>query len=306
VVNDVSVEGRAVIVTGAGNGIGAAVAKYLAARGAKVVINDLGSDTRGIGASESNSTSTGDAIRQAGGEAVVNGGDVTDPITGKRLVEQALDEFGRLDGVVNSAGILRDGIFHKLPPEDWHAVLNVHLNGTFNVSHAAAAHFRQAGTGSFVHMTSTSGLIGALGQANYSAAKAGIVGLSRSIAIDMANFGVRSNAVAPFAWSRLTATVGSDNDSDARRTRIFKLLDPGTIAPLVMYLLSDAAHEVTGQIFAVRGNEIFLMSQIRAVRSAHSADGWNPDLIASRVAPAFRSSLTPLETSAQVFSWDPI
>jgi NAD(P)-dependent dehydrogenase (short-subunit alcohol dehydrogenase family) len=245
-------------------------------------------------------------IKKSGGDAVLNDGDVCKPETGIQLVEQALDAFGRLDGVVNSAGILRDGIFHKLPAEDWHAVLNVHLNGSFNVSSAAARHFRTKGAGSFVHMTSTSGLIGSLGQANYAAAKLGIVGLSRSIAIDMAHFGVRSNAIAPFAWSRLTATVGSDSDRDARRTEIFKVLDPASIAPLVTYLLSESSKGITGQIFTVRGNEIFLMSQPRVIRAAHSSDGWTPDLIATRLAPAFSSSLVPLEVSADVFSWDPL
>src|SRR5690606_13745591 len=166
----------------------------------------------------------------------------------------------------NNAGILRDRIWHKMSFEDWSSVINVHLNGAFNVSKAATPYFRDQGSGSFIHFTSTSGLIGNLGQANYSAAKLGIVGLSQSIALDMSRFGVRSNCIAPFAWSRMTATIPASTTEEAARVERLKSMNADKIAPLVAFLASDAAKDVTNQIFAVRRNEIFLFSKPRPIR----------------------------------------
>src|SRR3990172_4184786 len=298
--------GRVVVITGAGRGIGAAVASLVAASGGRVVVNDLGSDTLGQGSDEEPARTVVEEIVARGGEAVAHFGDISNNTTAHELIGTALETFGRLDGVVNSAGMLRDAIFHKLSESDWDAVLRVHLKGSFNVSSAAAGVFRQAERGAMVHMTSTSGHIGNRGQANYMAAKMGIAGLSRAIALDMARFGVRSNAVAPFAWSRLTASVPTDNEVDRRRVEQFRKLEPDTVAPLVVHLLSDAAADITGQIFTIRRNEIFLMSQPRPVRSIHTSDGWTVESLADRLGPAFRSSLVPLETSGEVFSWDPI
>jgi NAD(P)-dependent dehydrogenase (short-subunit alcohol dehydrogenase family) len=184
--------------------------------------------------------------------------------------------------------------------------LKVHLYGTYNVSRAAAGHFKEQGAGAFVHMTSTSGLIGNLAQANYSAAKLGIAGLSKSIALDLQKFGVRSNCIAPFAWSRMISSIKVDSAEQEARVGKIKQMTPAKIAPLAVYLASDSAREVNGQIFAVRNNEIFVMSQPRPVRSVHRGEGWTPESIAEHAMPALRSAFHSLDVSADVFSWDPV
>jgi NAD(P)-dependent dehydrogenase (short-subunit alcohol dehydrogenase family) len=189
---------------------------------------------------------------------------------------------------------------------DWNEVLAVHLNGSFYMSVACARRFREQGSGAFVHMTSTSGLIGNYGQANYAAAKLGLVGLSRGIALDLARFGVRSNCVAPFAWSRMIEAIPGDNElmkAEIERTRALK---PEHIAPLVVYLASDRAKEITGQIFGVRGNEIYLFNQPRPVRTLKNAKGWTVESIAAAAPREFGGALTPLEGTSEVFSWDAI
>ena len=221
-------------------------------------------------------------------------------------MQTALDSFGRIDIVVNNAGILRDAIFHRMDPEEWRAVIDVHLHGSFNISRAAATHLRQQQSGSYIHMTSTAGLIGNFGQANYMAAKLGIVGLSRAIAMDMQRSNVRSNCIAPFAWSRMVSSIPTESEADKVRVAKLKQMTPEKIAPMVAFLGSDAARNISGQIFAVRNNEIFLMSQPRPVRSLHRGDGWTPEALAEQLPGAFGPSLTPLERSADVFSWDPV
>jgi NAD(P)-dependent dehydrogenase (short-subunit alcohol dehydrogenase family) len=209
--------------------------------------------------------------------------------------------------VVNNAGILRDRIWHRMSAVDWDAVIKVHLYGAFYMSKAATPYFKDQGSGSFVHFTSTSGLIGNLGQANYSAAKMGIIGLSKSIALDMARFHVRSNCVSPFAWSRLIGTIPTDTpEQKARVERIQSTMTASKIAPICVFLASDLSTEVTGQIFAVRKDEIFLMSQPRPLRVAHRDGGWTPQGIAESVLPAFKSALYPLDVSADVFNWEPL
>jgi NAD(P)-dependent dehydrogenase (short-subunit alcohol dehydrogenase family) len=245
-------------------------------------------------------------IQHAGGKAVANYDSVAGWDSARRIVECAMDSFGQLDGVVNNAGILRDVIFHKMTEEDFDAVVAVHLKGSFNVSRAAAEIFRQAVAGAFVHMTSTSGLIGNFGQANYAAAKLGIVGLSKSIALDMARFEVRSNCISPFAWSRLIGTIPVKDPTQEARLEKIKQMTPAKIAPLAVYLLSDAAKGVSGQIFAVRMNEIFLMSQSRPIRSVHRGEGWTPETIAEQAVPSMRAHFYPLERSQDVFNWEPV
>ncbi len=219
----------------------------------------------------------------------------------------ALEAFGRVDILVNNAGILRDRIFHKMSWSDWSDVIAVHLNGSFAMSSAVAGHFREQNSGSFVHMTSTSGLIGNYGQANYMAAKLGIMGLSRGIALDMARFNVRSNCIAPFAWSRMIGSIPVETEEEKARVEKFQQMTPEKIAPLAVYLASDRAEGISGQVLSVRANEIFLFNQPRPIRSIHRSDaGWTPQRLDQQLKGAFAASLTPLDRSGDVFSWYPV
>ncbi|GAC1346404.1 MAG: SDR family oxidoreductase [Acetobacteraceae bacterium] len=299
-------DGKVAVVTGAGGGIGREIAVAMALAGAAVVINDVGASLTGEGLSGTPAEQTLQIITQRGGRAVVNRDSVADWASAQRIVQAALDAFGRIDIVVNNAGILRDVIFHRMEPQDWLDVIGVHLNGSFFVSRAAAPQFRAQNGGAFVHMTSTSGLVGNFGQANYAAAKLGIVALSKSIALDMQRFGVRSNCIAPFAWSRMTSSIPADTPEQQARVAKLQQMTPDKNAPLAVYLASDTAAGVTGQVFATRYNEIFLMSQSRPLRSVHRGEGWTPETIAEHAVPALRASLVPLDRSADVFSWDPL
>lgn len=258
--------GKTVIITGGGRGIGRATSRLLAAMGATVVVNDYGVAPDGTGDDDSAAREVVESIEADGGKAIAHYSDVTQLEQTQDLVATAIKQTGRLDGVVNNAGILRDGIFHKMPAEDFNAVLNVHLRGSFNVSRSAAPILREQGSGAFVHMTSNSALIGNVAQANYSSAKAGILGLSRSIALDMERYSVRSNAVAPTAWSRLTAAIPTNDGTDDRAQAV-KAYGPEAVARFVAFLLSDQARHITGQVFSVRGQEIHLMSQPRPMRT---------------------------------------
>jgi NAD(P)-dependent dehydrogenase (short-subunit alcohol dehydrogenase family) len=300
-------DGKVVAITGAGRGVGREIALLCAKEGAAVVVNDLGTSGEGEGEDLSPAQETVNDIIAAGGRAVANGASVADPKGAASIIEDAVQNFGRIDAVVNNAGILRDRIWHKMSHEDWNAVIDVHLNGCFNVSKAATPYFKDQGSGSFIHFTSTSGLIGNFGQANYSAAKLGIVGLSQSIALDMARAGVRSNCIAPFAWSRMTASIPATTPAEIERVERMKTMSAEKIAPLVVFLASDAAAEVTNQIFSVRKNEIALFSKPRPIRSMQKNEGWTPQSIADELLPAFRPSFAnPAERSGDVFGYDPI
>jgi NAD(P)-dependent dehydrogenase (short-subunit alcohol dehydrogenase family) len=299
--------GKVIVVTGAGRGIGREIALLAAAEGGAVVVNDLGGAADGEGADTNVASQVVNEIARDGGAAVANGDSVADPQGAERIIKTAIDNFGRIDCVVNNAGILRDRIWHRMSAVDWDAVIKVHLYGAFYVSKAATPWFKDQGSGSFIHFTSTSGLVGNVGQANYAAAKMGIVGLSKSIALDMARFGVRSNCVSPFAWSRLIGTIPTDTPEQKERVeRIQSTMTASKIAPICVFLGSDLSRDVTGQVFAVRKNEIFLMSQSRPLRVAHKDGGWTPQAIAESMLPAFRSSLYALDVSADVFNWEPL
>jgi NAD(P)-dependent dehydrogenase (short-subunit alcohol dehydrogenase family) len=300
------VENKVAIVTGGGRGIGRAIAELMAKEGARVVVCDIGASLTGSGTDAGPAQEAVAAIKKAGGEAIASTLSITEPKNAEAIVKSAIDAFGRVDVLVNNAGILRDVIFHKMSHSDWSDVIAVHLNGSFNMSRAVAGHFREQGSGSYVHMTSTSGLIGNFGQANYMAAKLGIMGLSRGIALDMQRFGVRSNCIAPFAFTRMIESIPAQTEAEKQRVERLAQMTPDKIAPLAVYLGADSAVGISGQVFAVRNNEIFLFNQPRPIRVIHRSDGWTPAKLAEQLKGAFAPSFTPLERSGEVFSWDPI
>jgi NAD(P)-dependent dehydrogenase (short-subunit alcohol dehydrogenase family) len=299
-------DGKIAAVTGAGGGIGREIAIAMARAGAKVVINDIGASLAGEGRSATPAEETKQLIEAAGGAAAINTDSVAEWGSAQKIVQAALDHFGGLDVVVNNAGVLRDQIFHRMTPEDWLTVISVHLNGSFFVSRAAADQYRKQESGAFVHITSTSGLIGNMGQANYASAKLGITALSKAIAIDMKRFNVRSNCLSPWAWSRMTQSIPARTEEERARVAKIQQMTPDKNAPMAVFLASDAARDVTGQVFGTRMHEIYLFSSPRPVRSLHSAAGWTPEAIAELALPALKPSFMPLDRSGDLFSWDPL
>ena len=299
-------DGKVAVVTGAGGGIGREIAIMMALAGAKVIINDVGASLSGEGGSATPAQQTKQIIEQRGGRAEISTDSVAEWGTAQKIVQAALDHFGRIDAVVNNAGILRDVIFHKMSADDWLAVIGVHLNGSFFVSRAAAEHYRKQESGAFVHISSTSGLIGNFGQANYSAAKLGIAALSKSIALDMKRYNVRSNCIAPFAWSRMTSSIPAGTPEQQARVAKIQAMTPDKNAPMAVFLASDAAKDVTGQVFGTRMNEIILFSSPRPIRTVHRAEGWTPESIAEHAIPALKPSFMPVDRSGEAISWDPL
>lgn len=300
-----NLENKVAIVTGSGRGIGREIALLMAKEGAKVVVNDLGGSSDGAGKDTKVADEVVQEIKDAGGVAVANYDSVAEFENAHNIVKTALDHFGKIDIVVNNAGILRDRMVFKMSEEEWDAVISVHLKGSFNVTRAAAPYFKEQKSGRFINFTSTSGLIGNIGQANYGAAKLGICGLTKMTALDMSRYNVTANAVAPFAWSRLIGTIPTETEEEQERVRKIKQLSPAHIAPLVVYLASEDAADVTAQIFGVRGKEIMVFSQPRPIRSTYNSDGWTVESIAS-VKEALKSSFTPLDVSGDVFTYDPL
>jgi len=301
-------DGRVVIVTGAAGGIGKECALLAAREGAKVVANDIGGSVSGGDEGDAGpAETTAREIRGAGGEAVSNSDSVASMTAVKAMVEQAKDTFGGLHAIINPAGILRDKMFHKMDDADWDAVIEVHLRGAYNVSRASIELFRDQQDGAYVHFTSTSGLIGNIGQANYAAAKLGVMGLSRIIAMEGLAKNVRSNIIAPFAWTRMIATIPVKDEATALRVdRMKNAMRADQVAQLAIALASPAAKETSGQIFAVRGNEVVLFSQPRPVRSVARIEGWTPQTLIEQALPSMKASFTDAGASASVFPYDPI
>jgi NAD(P)-dependent dehydrogenase (short-subunit alcohol dehydrogenase family) len=299
-------DGKVAVVTGAGGGIGREIAVMMAAAGAKVIVADIGASLAGEGGSGTPAQQTKALIEQRGGTAEICTESVAEWNSARKIIQAALDHFGRIDAVVNNAGILRDGIFHRMGADDWQAVIAVHLNGSFFVSRAAAEHYRKQESGTFVHITSTSGVIGNIGQANYAAAKLGITALSKSIALDMARYNVRSNCLAPWAWSRMTSSIPTNTPEQAAAVAKLQRMTPDKNAPLAVFLSSDAAAGVNGQVFGTRMNELYLFSSPRPIRIVQRSDGWTPESIAVHALPALRAAFMPLDTSEEVFGWDPV
>lgn len=300
--------GKVVIVTGGGNGIGRECALLAGREGAAVLVNDLGGGLKGGDAGSSGpAEDVAKEIRAAGGKAISNSDSVSDYDAVVAMVEQAKKEFGGLHSIVNPAGILRDGMFHKMPPEDWKAVIDVHLNGAFNVCRASIEYFREQQNGSYVLFTSTSGLIGNIGQANYAAAKLGVMGLSRIVAMEGQSKNVRSNIIAPFAWTRMIASIPVKDEASQKRVERFqRTMRADQVAQLAVALCADGAKDTSGQIFAVRGNEVFLFNQPRPVRGMAKVEGWDPQSLIEHALPAMRANYTDLGASMNVFPWDPV
>ena len=300
-------KGKVAVVTGAGRGIGREIAVLMARHGAQVVVNDYGGSAAGSGAESAPADEVVNEITKAGGKATANYDSVASMAGGQAIVKTAVDTFGRVDIIVNNAGILRDRMIFNMTEEEWDAVINTHLKGSFAVTRAAAPLMREQKWGRIINMTSTSGLIGNVGQANYAAAKLGVVGLTRSIALDLQRFGVRANAIAPFAWTRITGTLDAPaNDADRARIEGLKRLRADQVSPLAVYLVSDAARAVTGQVFAVRGAELVLFSLPRPALKAHRAGGWTPQAVAEAMEGELRAGFTPLEVTADVFPYEPL
>ena len=297
-------QGKAGIVTGAGRGIGRAIALGLAQAGAAVVVNDLApADDSG----ERPADQVVAEIRAAGGQAAANFDSVADWDAAHAMVQQAVDTFGRLDFVVNNAGVVRDVIFHKMTEQQWDDVINVHLKGAFCVTRAAAGVLRAGGGGAIVNMTSTSGIVGSLGQVNYATAKLGLVAFTRGVALDMQRFGVRANAIAPFAWTEMTASIPERPDPVSQRRRAhLQSTRPEHIAPLVVFLVSDAAAEVNGQTFVSRGDEVGLFAPPQPLRSIQRSGGWTPEALADVLPASFGPSFVPLRVTADLYGYDPL
>jgi len=297
---------KVAIVTGAGRGIGREIAMLMAEHGARVVVNDYGGSETGAGGQKGPADEVVDEIRRTGGKAAANYESVGSMAGGQAIVKTALDAFGRVDIVVNNAGILRDRMIFNMSEEEWDSVINTHLKGAFAVTRAAAPLMREQKSGRFINMTSTSGLIGNVGQANYAAAKLGIFGLTKVTALDMARYNVTANCISPFAWTRMIGTIPTETEAQKARVEKIKKLSPAHIAPLAVFLASDGAKDVTGQVFGVRGKEIMLFSHERPIMRVHKGEGWTPDDLAEIFPGTLQHHLIPLVTSGQYFNYDPL
>ena len=289
-------DGKVILVTGGGNGIGRDCALIAAQNGAKVVVNDLGGGLSGADeGSAGPAEMVAQEIRAAGGEAVSNSESVTSLKAVQGMVEQAMDSFGGLHAVINPAGILRDTMFHKMSEEDWDRVIDVHLRGSYNVCRATIEHFRNQEDGAYVLFTSTSGLLGNIGQTNYGAAKMGIAALSRILAMEGAAKNVRANCLAPVAWTRMTQSVPvKDEAAIERRKRMAEMIRPDQPARFAVALCTDAAKSVSGQFFGASGENIILYSQPRPIETVTSEAGWTLETIVSEALPKMSAKFFPL------------
>src|SRR5438874_13037209 len=270
-------KGKVAVVTGAGRGIGREIALLMARRGAQVVVNDYGGSAAVTGGESAPADEVVSEITKAGGKATANYDSVASMAGGQAIVKTAVDAFGRIDIVVNNAGILRDRMIFNMTEEEWDGVINTHLKGAFAVTRAAVPLMREQKWGRVINMTSTSGLVGNIGQANYAAAKLGIVGLTKVTALDMARYNVTANCISPFAWTRMIGTIPTATEAQKARIEKIKKMSPAHIAPLAAFLASDAAKDISGQIFGVRGKEIMLFGHHRPITRIHHAEGWTVD-----------------------------
>jgi NAD(P)-dependent dehydrogenase (short-subunit alcohol dehydrogenase family) len=294
-------EGRVVIVTGAGRGIGRAHALELARQGAKVVVNDLGVSNSGEGGGQGPADEVVQAIRDMGGEAVANGADVADWKQTEALVRQAIDEFGRLDAVVNNAGFVRDRMFVSCSEEEWDAVIRVHLKGHFCVSRHAAAYWRgQAKAGEevdarIINTTSGAGVLGSVGQSSYSAAKAGIATLTLVQGAELGRYGITANAICPIARTRMTE--GAFGDSMNAPDQGFDENDPANVSPFIAWLASPESREVTGRVWEVFGGTITAFDGYRREQTVDIGKRWD----AAEIGPAVKDLLSKAQPLVKVY-----
>ena len=291
-------EGRVVVVTGAGRGIGRGHALEFARQGAKVVVNDVGAELDGAGGSTGPAGEVVDLIRSAGGEAIANGEDVADWAGAERVVGAAVEAYGRLDVVVNNAGIVRDRMVVTMGEDEWDAVMRVHLKGTFATTHFAALHWRErskAGdrpAGRVINTSSGAGLFGSVGQANYSAAKAGIAAFTLVAAAELGRYGATVNAIAPSARARMTETTFAE--MMARPEEGFDRMAPDNVAPLVVWLGSEAAGDVTGRVFEVEGGVITVAEGWRRGPGVDKGARWDPAEVGAAVADLLGKAEPPV------------
>ena len=299
-------KGRVAVVTGAARGIGRDIALLMARQGASVVVNDYGGGADGMGSDKGPADDVVKEIKGLGGQAAANYDSVATMAGGQQIIQTALDHFGQIDIVVNNAGILRDRMIFNMTEEEWDGVLNTHLKGTFAVSRAAVPHMRERKWGRFINMTSTSGLVGNVGQANYAAAKMGIVGFTRVLALDMARYNVTAHCISPFAWTRMIGTIPVETEAQKARVEKIKKMGPEHIAPVAAFLATDEAKDISGQVFGVRGKEIMLFCHMRPAIRIHHDQGWTPERLAEMFPGTLKHHLVPLETSGQYFNYDPL
>jgi NAD(P)-dependent dehydrogenase (short-subunit alcohol dehydrogenase family) len=282
-------DGRVAIVTGAGRGIGRSVAKLLAGEGAAVVVNDLGAEMDGSGQDNGPAQQVVAEIAAAGGKAVVNGADISDFTAAENLIATAVEQFGRLDVLVNAAGILRDRMIFNMTEQEWDDVIRVHLKGTFSTIRFASAHWRsqrdESAQNRIINFTSVSGLHGAPGQPNYAAAKMGIVGLTYSAANSLAKYGVTVNAISPGAATRMTESVPADR----RRARSAQAHErsPDNVAPIVAYLASERSGWITGRVIHSAGYEVSLYNNPEPISRIIGTGPWDADALGAQVERAF-------------------
>jgi NAD(P)-dependent dehydrogenase (short-subunit alcohol dehydrogenase family) len=297
-------EGKVAAVTGGGNGIGREICKLMAAEGAQVVVNDLGTAVDGVGQSRSAADQTVEMLKQAGGEATPNYDSVATPEGGQNIIQTAVNAYGKIDILVHVAGILRDRMIFNMSIEEWDAVINVHLRGAFCVTKPACVLMRAQKSGCIINFSSISGA-GNSGQANYSAAKAGILGLTRTVARDMAKYGVRANAIWPGANTRMTATV----PESARQIRAERGLGavrpapterkPEHVASVVTFLASDMAQDITGWTVGISGDRLSLIDDPKPVKTIFCPGGWTLDKVAELWPASFGLDLRHLQRPEQ-------
>ncbi len=300
-----TLDGKVAVVTGAGRGIGQGIAMHLAEEGARVVVNDPGGSVIGDETDISVAEQTVKEIKSAGGDAVANTESVASMKGGISIIQCALDNFGQIDILANNAGILRDNPVHRMSCDEWKAVIDVHLNGSFYCTRAALPYMKDQRWGRVLFMTSTAGFIGTFAQVNYAAAKTGMLSFSRHIALEMNRYNITSNCVAPFAWTRIPASISAPTEEAQKAVdRLFKKMTPQDVSPLAVYLAGEEAKDITGQIFGVRGKEIYIFNQPQVVRSIHNAKGWTAEGLEQVLESTFEHHLTPLDNSSTYFTWE--